>query len=157
MHLQIFRLPKLGKGKIRVLIFKDCERRTSKSLLFDSDAVVNVADAVSFVFWLKSRKFLWHTDLACMYQYKVWKIWSHLCVGACQAYLQIWYLSVPPPQSLTAVFFWVVITDWTQLFTQLIFYNMFSCKSIFINSKIDFLAALQFYSPFVLISFIMSK
>lgn len=36
------RLPKLDKSKIRVLMFKDSERRSDKSLLFDSDAIVSV-------------------------------------------------------------------------------------------------------------------
>jgi len=46
IHLDAFqsvpRLPKLSKDKIRVLIYKESERRTDKTLLFDSDAIVCV-------------------------------------------------------------------------------------------------------------------
>lgn len=37
------RLPKIGKSNIRVLVFKDCDRK-GKSLVFDSDAVVEVKE-----------------------------------------------------------------------------------------------------------------
>ncbi len=38
-----FRLPKCGKSNIRVLIFRECDRK-GKSLLFDSDAVVEAKE-----------------------------------------------------------------------------------------------------------------
>lgn len=46
----LFRLPELSKDQIRVLIFKESERRGDKALLFDSDAiVVNKEDEVRYL------------------------------------------------------------------------------------------------------------
>ena len=35
----IFSMPELNANSMRVLIFKDCDRKGDKSLVFDSDAV----------------------------------------------------------------------------------------------------------------------
>ena len=41
--LAFFRLPKLNQSNIRVLIFKECDKK-GKSLIFDSDAVTEVKE-----------------------------------------------------------------------------------------------------------------
>ena len=41
-----FRLPKFDKSKIRVLIFRDCDK-TGKNVLFDSDHAARVNNQVS--------------------------------------------------------------------------------------------------------------
>ena len=52
LFICLFSLPVLGEDKIRVLVFRECEKKSDKTLLFDSDAII-VTDAVSLLQWNK--------------------------------------------------------------------------------------------------------